>query len=64
MHDLLPRDRMVTIFEAAEFPALQDDIEDNGQNDAITVHRAPGGSPNVGFQVAVGRRRLETPAPA
>ena len=59
VHDPLPRDRMASAFLGAEFQALQDDIEANGQNDAITVRRAPGSGPNVGFEVAAGRRRLE-----
>ena len=63
LHDPLPRDRMAGAFEGAEFQALLDDIEANGQNDAITVRRTPGA--NVfsdvlsGFEVAAGRRRLE-----
>ncbi len=67
LQDPLPRDRMASAFEGAEFQALLDDIEANGQNDAITVRRtpgdggatsAPGGRPD-GFEVAAGRRRLE-----
>ena len=59
VQDPLPRDRMASAFVGAEFQALQDDIEANGQNDAITVRRALGSGPNVGFEVAAGRRRLE-----
>ncbi len=59
VQDPLPRDRMASAFEEAEFQALQDDIEANGQNDAITVRRVPGSGPMCGFEVAAGRRRLE-----
>ncbi len=59
VHDPLPRDRMASAFGGAEFQALLDDIEANGQNDAITVRRTPDGSPTGGFEVAAGRRRLE-----
>jgi len=59
VRDPLPRDRMASAFESAEFQALQDDIETNGQNDAITVRRTPGGGPASGFELAAGRRRLE-----
>lgn len=59
VQDPLPRDRMASAFEGAEFQALQDDIEANGQNDAITVRRTSAGGALDGFEVAAGRRRLE-----
>lgn len=55
VQDPLPRDRMAGAFEGADFQALQDDIEANGQDDAITVRRSAAG----GFEIAAGRRRLE-----
>ncbi len=59
VQDPLPRDRMASAFEGAEFQALQDDIEANGQNDAITVRRTPGSGSSGNFEMAAGRRRLE-----
>ena len=63
IQDSLPRDRMAGAFGGADFQALQDDIEANGQNDAITVRRTPDNSAASGlidsFEVAAGRRRLE-----
>jgi len=59
VQDPLPRDRMPSTFESAEFQALLDDINANGQNDAITVRRTPSSSPTDCFEVAAGRRRLE-----
>ena len=59
VHDPLPRDRMASAFEGAEFQALQDDIEANGQNDAITVRRTHADGSVNDFEVAAGRRRLE-----
>lgn len=53
--DPLPKDRMRGSTDGGEFEALLADIERNGQNDAITVRR----SPNGGFEIAAGRRRLE-----
>lgn len=59
VRDSLPRDRMVSALGGREFQELQEDIESNGQNDAITVRRAPDGDSVDGFEVASGRRRLE-----
>lgn len=59
VQDLLPRDRMASAFEGAEFQALQDDIETNGQNDAVTLRRTPDNGSKGGFELAAGRRRLE-----
>ena len=56
IRDELPRDRLPGAFAGAEFEALLADIQENGQNDAITVRPAADGS---GFEVAAGRRRLE-----
>ena len=59
VQDALPRDRMASAFEGADFQTLQEDIETNGQNDAITVRRTPGSDSIGNFEVAAGRRRLE-----
>jgi ParB family chromosome partitioning protein len=56
IRDELPRDRLPGAFAGAEFEALLADIQENGQNDAITVRPAVDGS---SFEVAAGRRRLE-----
>jgi ParB family chromosome partitioning protein len=56
IRDELPRDRLPGAFAGAEFEALLADIEENGQNDAITVRPGADGS---GYEVAAGRRRLE-----
>lgn len=56
IRDELPRDRLPGAFTGGEFEDLLADIRENGQNDAITVRRAPDGH---GFEVAAGRRRLE-----
>jgi ParB family chromosome partitioning protein len=56
IRDELPRDRLPGAFAGAEFEALLADIQENGQNDAITVRPAADGR---GFEVAAGRRRLE-----
>ena len=56
IRDELPRDRLPGAFAGAEFEALLADIQENGQNDAITVRPAADGH---GFEVAAGRRRLE-----
>lgn len=56
IRDPLPRDRLPGAFTGPEFEALLADIREHGQNDAITVRRAPDGT---GYEVAAGRRRLE-----
>ena len=53
--DYLPRDRLNGATESLEFEDLLTDIENNGQNDAITVRRTANGQ----FEVAAGRRRIE-----
>lgn len=56
VQDELPRDRLAAAFTGRAFEALLEDIRENGQNDAITVRRAPG---TGAYEVAAGRRRLE-----
>jgi ParB family chromosome partitioning protein len=53
--DRLPRDRLRGRAEGRQFEELLADIEQNGQNDAITVRRMADGT----FEIAAGRRRLE-----
>ena len=57
--DPLPRDRLASAFMSTEFQVLQDDIEANGQNDAITVRRTLASDATGQFEIAAGRRRLE-----
>jgi len=52
--DRLPKDRLRGRADGPEFEELVADIENNGQNDAITVRRMP----DATFEVAAGRRRL------
>jgi ParB family transcriptional regulator, chromosome partitioning protein len=54
IEDPLPMDRLRGRAEGREFDELREDIERNGQNDAITVRRTSGA-----YEVAAGRRRLE-----